>query len=69
MAVKCPPTTPEYLSWSEPTITFDRADHLVKIPHPRHSAPVLEAQIGGYDMSKVFMDGRNDINLIFASML
>jgi hypothetical protein len=30
---------------------------------------VLEAQIGGYEMSKVFMDGGSGLNLIFASTL
>nr|XP_051211307.1 uncharacterized protein LOC127328772 [Lolium perenne] len=35
-------------------------------PKPGHAALVVEAQIGGYNMSKVFMDGRSGLNLIFA---
>ena len=30
---------------------------------------VLEAQIGGFEMSRVFMDGGSGINLMFASTL
>ena len=30
---------------------------------------VLDAQIGGYDMDRVFMDGGSSMNIIFASTL
>jgi hypothetical protein len=30
---------------------------------------VLKAQIGGYDIGRVFMDAGNDINLIYARSL
>ena len=69
LAVKSPPATPEYLNWSEKSITFSRADHPCQVPRPGHAALVLEAQIGGYEMSKVFMDGGSGINLIFTSTL
>ncbi|KAK1683241.1 hypothetical protein QYE76_044089 [Lolium multiflorum] len=42
----------------------DRADHPMTIPKP-HAALVVEAQIGGFKMSKVFMDGGSGLNLIF----
>jgi hypothetical protein len=39
----------------------------MSIPKPGHAALVVEAQIGGFSMSKVFMDGGSRLNLIFAS--
>jgi hypothetical protein len=46
---------------------FSRADHPMSIPRLGHAALVLEAQIGGFTMSKVFMDGGSGLNLLFAS--
>ena len=69
LATSTPPAAPEYLNWSETSITFDRTDHPPQVPCPGHSALVLDAQIGGYEMSKVFMDGGSGINLIFADTL
>jgi hypothetical protein len=37
------------------------------IPRPGHAALVVEAQIGGFSMSKVFMDVGSGLNLIFTS--
>jgi hypothetical protein len=68
-AEHAPPTTPEYLNWSEHPIGFDRSDHPPKIPHPGHHALVLEAQIGGFTSKKVFMDGGSSLNLIYADTL
>ncbi|KAK1649456.1 hypothetical protein QYE76_067261 [Lolium multiflorum] len=56
---------PEYIDWSSQSITFSRADHPMTIPKPGHAALVVEAQIGGFKMSKVFMDGGSGLNLIF----
>ncbi|KAK1644128.1 hypothetical protein QYE76_061933 [Lolium multiflorum] len=56
---------PEYVEWSSHNITFSRADHPMTIPKPGHAALVVEAQIGGFKMSKVFMDGGSGLNLIF----
>ena len=64
-----PPATPEYLNWSEGDIRFSRADHPPKIPRPGHSALIVGAQIGGYNVSRVFMDGGSGINIIFADTL
>ena len=69
LAESSPPATPEYLNWSEGSVTFNRADHPLRVPRPGHSALVLEAQIGGFDMSRVFMDGGSGINIIFADTL
>ena len=69
LAVTAPPATPEYLNWSEQDVSFSRGDHPPQVPRPGHAALVLEAQIGGFEMSKIFMDGGSSINLIFASTL
>ena len=61
--------TPEFIDWSDQSISFSRADHLKAVPRPSHAAFVLEAQIGGYNMSKVFMDGGSGLNLLFASTM
>ena len=59
----------EYVNWSEQTISYSRADHPPSVPRPGHTALVLDAQIGGFNMSKVFMDGGSGLNLLFASTL
>jgi hypothetical protein len=59
----------EYVDWSSQSILFSRADHPMTIPKPGHVALVVEAQIGGYNMSKVFMDGGSGLNLIFANRI
>ena len=69
LAVTTPPATPEYLNWSEQDVSFMRGDHPPQVPRPGHAALVLEAQIGRFEMSKVFMDGGSGINLIFANTL
>jgi hypothetical protein len=60
---------PDYIDWSDQNIMFRKADHPTAVPRPGHTALVLEAHIGGYNMSKVFMDGRSGLNLLFASMM
>jgi hypothetical protein len=67
--ITTPPTTTEYLNWSNQPIEFSREEHLPKVPRPRHAPMVLMAQIGGYDVSRVFMDTSSDINLIYAHTL
>src|SRR4051812_2798398 len=69
LAVTTPHAIPEYLSGSESCITFSRSDHPRQIPRPGHAALVIEAQIGGFEMSCVFMDSGSGINLMFASTL
>jgi hypothetical protein len=69
LAISSPPGTTEYLRWSDQTIRFSRADHPRKVPRPGHAPMVLKAQIGGYDVGRVFMDAGNGINLIYARTL
>ena len=61
--------TPDFIDWSDQGISFSRADHPKAVPRPGHAALVLEAHIGGYNMSKVFMDGGSGLNLLFASTI
>jgi hypothetical protein len=58
-----------YLWWLDHPIRFSRADHPRKVPRSGYSPMVLKAQIGGYDIGRVFMDAGSGINLIYASTL
>jgi hypothetical protein len=58
---------PEFIDWSAQSILFSRADHPMSILRPGHATLVLVAQIGGFNMSKEFMDGGSGLKLIFAS--
>jgi hypothetical protein len=69
LAILSPPATTEYLWWSDQPIRFGRADHPRKVPRPGHTPMVLKAQIGGYDIGRVFMDAGSGINLIYARTL
>jgi hypothetical protein len=50
LAISSPPSTTEYLQWSDQTVRFSREDHPRKIPRPGRAPMVLKAQIGGYDI-------------------
>src|ERR1041384_5039958 len=39
------------------------------VPRLGHAPLVLDAQVGGYDMDRVFMDGGSSLNIIFVSTL
>jgi hypothetical protein len=69
LAITSPPATTEYLKWSDQPVRFSRADHPRKVPRPGHAPMVLKAQIGGYDVGRVFMDAESGINLIYARTL
>jgi hypothetical protein len=69
LAISSPPATTEYLRWFDQKIKFSRADHPRKVPRPGHAPMVLKAQIGGYDVGRVFMDAGSGINLIYARTL
>jgi hypothetical protein len=69
LAISSPPATTEYLKWSDQPVRFSRADHPRKVPRPRHVPMFLKAQIGGYDVGRVFMDAGSGINLIYARTL
>jgi hypothetical protein len=69
LAISSPLATTEYLRWSDQTVRFSREDHPRKVPRPGHAPIVLKAQIGGYDVGRVFMDAGSGINLIYARTL
>ena len=69
MAAMAPPAIPKFLKGSEIAINFSRADHPPSVVRSGHAAMLLEAQIGGYAMTKVFMDGGIGINIIFADTM
>jgi hypothetical protein len=69
LTISLPPATTEYLQWSDQPVRFSRADHPRKVPRPGHAPMVLKAQIGGYDIGRVFMDAGSGINLIYARTL
>jgi hypothetical protein len=69
LAISSPPATTEYLQWSDQPVRFSRVDHPRKVPMPGHSPMVLKAQIGGYDIGRVFMDVGSGIYLIYARTL
>jgi hypothetical protein len=69
LAISSPPATTEYLRWSDQPIRFSRADHPRKVPRLGHAPMVLNAQIGEYDIGRVFMDAGSGINLIYARTL
>jgi hypothetical protein len=69
LAISSPPATTEYLRWSDQPIKLSRADHPRKVPRPGHAPMVLKAQIGGYDIGRVFIDAGSGINLIYTGTL
>jgi hypothetical protein len=69
LAVTLPPATTEYLHWSKQPIEFNRDDHPITVPQPGNTPLVLKAQIGTYDVDRVFMDAGSGINLIYAKTL
>jgi hypothetical protein len=50
-------------------VRFSKANHTRKVPRPGHTPMMLKAQIGGYDVGRVFMDAGSGINLIYARTL
>jgi hypothetical protein len=69
LAVTSPPATAEYLHWLEQPIEFSRDDHPITVPRPGNAPLVLKAQIGTYDVDRVFMDVGSGINHIYAKTL
>jgi hypothetical protein len=66
LPIHSPPVNTEYLHWSEQPIKFSREDHPITVPRPGNVPLILKAQIGGYDVDRVFMDAGSGINLIYA---
>ena len=63
------PAIPQYLDWSEVTITFDRSDHLAKTHRRGKYALVVNPLIDGFEFSKTLMDGGSSINILYIETL
>ena len=59
------PTTPIYLRWFEWLITFDRHDHPDHIINVGCFPLMVELMIEDIRMTKVHIDGDNDINILY----
>jgi hypothetical protein len=69
LAINSPPAYIEYLYWSEQPIEFSKEDRPITVPRSGNAPSILKAQIGGYDVDRVFMDAGSGINLIYAKTL
>jgi hypothetical protein len=69
LVITSPPVSTEYLHWSKQSIEFNREDHPITIHRPGNAPLVLKAQIGWYDVERVFMDAGSGINLIYVETL
>jgi hypothetical protein len=65
-AEKAPPS---FLDWSEDAITFSREYHPDRIPNPGQYPLVVDPVIGNARFSKVLMDGRSSLNILYAHTL
>jgi hypothetical protein len=69
LIITSPPAKMECLNWSEQPIEFSRDYHPIIVPRPGNALLVLKAQIGTYDIDRIFMDAESEINLIYAKTL
>jgi hypothetical protein len=69
LTITSPPAVTKYLHWSEQPIEFSRDNHPITVPRPGNMPLVLKAQIGMYDVDRVFMDVGSGINLIYRKTL
>jgi hypothetical protein len=60
---------PVYLDWSDKPITFDQSNHPDCVPSPGRYPLVVDPVIGNARLTKVLMDGGNNLNIIYAETL
>jgi hypothetical protein len=60
---------PVYLDLSDKPITFDQGDHPDCMPSPGRYLLVVDPVIGNARLTKVLMDGRSSLNIIYAETL
>ena len=60
---------PIYLDWPDRAITFDRDDHPDYATNPGRYPLVVDPIINNTRLTKVLMDGGNNLNIIFAETL
>jgi hypothetical protein len=59
------PTTPEYLKWSEVSITFDRSDHPDFVPKPGWYPLIVCPIVKDVKLNRVLIDGCSSLNILF----
>jgi hypothetical protein len=69
LVITLPLVSTEYLHWSEQLIEFNIEGHPITVPQLGNAPLVLKAQIGGYNVERVFMDAGSGINLTYAKTL
>jgi hypothetical protein len=60
---------PVFLDWSDKPITFDQGDHPDRVPSLGKYSLVVDPVIGNVRLTKVLMDGGNNLNIIYAETL
>jgi hypothetical protein len=60
---------PVYLDWSDKPITFDQGDHPDYVSSPGRYPLVVDPVIGNARLTKVLMDGRSSLNIIYVETL
>jgi hypothetical protein len=63
------PATPTFLRWSQPSITFDRSNHLENVPYPRRYLLIVDPLVGPKRLTKVLMDDGSGLNIMYAETL
>jgi hypothetical protein len=58
-----------FLRWLESTITFDRSDHPSSVPQLGRCPLVVDPVIGMKRLTKVLMDGGNNLNIMYTETL
>jgi hypothetical protein len=64
---------PQYMHWSEASITWGREDHLPLMPRPGGYAlvlnPIVFSETRTYRFSRVLIDGGSNINLLYRTSM
>src|SRR4051812_27291552 len=63
------PPVPQYLRWSEDSITWDSKDHPDLIPTENQYAMVIVLLIDGNEFSKCMVDSGSNINIMYLDTL
>jgi hypothetical protein len=59
------PATPEYLKWSEVSITLDRNNHPDFVPKPGRYPLIVCPIIKDVKLNRVLIDGASSLNILF----
>jgi hypothetical protein len=59
------PASPEYLKWSEVSITLDRNNHPDFVPKPGRYPLIVCPIVKDVKLNRVLIDGANSLNILF----